>query len=218
MYTVAAIVLTDIQKIAKRIKWPVEGWPANCFAVAVAIYDAKLVPRAARCRYGVWWGPIRSKTHFKNRTFTHHGWIELPDKRIYDPTRFVFEDAAPYIYVGRDLEGFYDVAGQRLNARFYTEFPKKEGESIKLTSAQRRVLQQFMPSVQQEDPDFGQMMWLAHYPIQQFEGQAKRVLKIFDELDLTALIPRDVSRYVLEDDKIHDYERTPMKHRVLTKA
>src|SRR5882724_4701686 len=136
------MLLTQIDEVARRINWPVKGWPTNCFTVAVAIYDAKLVPRDSRCRYGVWWGPILSKNHFKHRPFTHHGWIELPDKRIYDPTRFVFEDAVPYIYVGTDAKNFYDIAGQRLNARFLQDFPAKKDVGIKLTKAQRQILAQ----------------------------------------------------------------------------
>jgi hypothetical protein len=195
--------LTRISDIAKRINWPVMDWPGNCYAVAVSIYQAKLVPRASRCRYGVWWGPMKSRKHFLGRSFTHHGWIELPDKRIYDPTRFVFENADPYIWIGNDDKGFYDVAGQRLNAMFYKEFPAASGDkTIPLTAKQRRVLAKFMPSVLEGDPDFGQMMWLAHFPVEQLDDQAKTVLKIFDELNLSALIPLDVRRYVLEDDKI----------------
>jgi hypothetical protein len=199
-------MVTDIEQIAKKIKFPVAQWPANCYSVAVAIYAAKLVPAKSRCRYGVWWGPMHSKKHFLGRGFTHHGWIELPDKRVYDPTRFVFEDAKPYIWVGDYSEGFYDVAGQRLNSAMHREFPAREKPGIKLTQKQRLTIAPFMPSVMDEDPDFGQMMWLAHYPVDQMGARAKAVLKIFTELNLEALIPLDVRRYVLEDDKLRSHE------------
>jgi len=199
-------MVTDIAKIEKKINFPVENWPANCYSVAVSIYKAGLVPAKSRCRYGVWWGPIRTKKHFQGRTFTHHGWIELPDKRVYDPTRFVFEDVKPYIWVGGYSEKFYDIAGQRLNAGMHREFPAREKEGIKLTAKQRAIIAPFMPSVLAEDPDFGQMMWLAHFPVDLMGDQAKPVLKVFDQLDLQALIPLDIRRYVLEDDALNEHE------------
>jgi hypothetical protein len=213
VYTVA-LVITDITKIAKRINWPVKGWPTNCYAVAVAIHQAKLVPAKSACRYGVWWGPMRSKTHFRNQTFAHHGWIELPDKRIYDPTRFVFENAKPYIWIGENTDGYYDIAGQRLNQQFYEEFPARKEPGILITEAQRRDLAIFMPSVMEENPDFGQMMWMAHYPTDKMGDKAKRIIQIFEELKLSALVPLDVRRYVLENDSLNAEEKAAARKRM----
>lgn len=207
-------MVTDIKKIAKKINWPVSGWPANCYAVAVAIHQAKLVPPGSTCRYGVWWGPILSKKHFRNQTFAHHGWIELPDGRIYDPTRFVFEDAKPYVWVGENDEGHYDIAGQRLNQTFYQEFPARKEPGILLTPKQRADLALFMPSVKDEDPDFGQMMWLAHMPVEQMGNKAERILRIFEELKLSALVPLDVRRYVLENDSLNAEEKAAARRRM----
>jgi hypothetical protein len=197
------MLLTGIKEIERRIKWPTARWDGNCYAVAVAIFKAKLVPAKSHVRYGVWHGPIASTSSFAGRPFTHHGWIELPDGQIYDPTRFVFEAQRPYIWIGTDENGYYDVAGQRLNKIFYRECPDAEEKPVKLTDRQRRVLGQFLPSVCKRDPDFGQLMWLGNMPPDEMNGQAKDVYTVLEELKLSALIPLDFRRYVLEDDKVY---------------
>jgi len=94
------ISIRDVEKVAG----PVEDWPGNCYAIACAIVKAGLVDGEAV--YGHWTGDVHPKSMFYSRSgFCHHGWIRLPDGCVLDATRWVFENAKPYIYVG-DPEDF----------------------------------------------------------------------------------------------------------------
>ena len=197
------MLLTGIKEIERRIKWPAARWAGNCYGVAVTIFKAKLVPAKSHVRYGVWHGPIDAGSQFAGRAFTHHGWIELPDGRIYDPTRFVFEGKPPYIWIGSNDQNFYDLAGQRLNKMLSSECPVAREKPVKLTDPQREILGQFLPSICERDPDFGQLMWLGNLPPDEMNGQAKSVYTVFEKLNLQALIPLYFRRYVLEDDKVY---------------
>jgi len=80
---------------------PVEKWPGNCHAIAHAIVKAKLVDGIAV--YGHWTGPVHPQSSFYSRSkagFCRHGWVELADGRVLDPTRWVFENVKPYLYIG----------------------------------------------------------------------------------------------------------------------
>ncbi len=105
--------LTDIKTIEEKIKIPSSEWQGRCHEIAHKIYYKGLVPKNSRVRYGLWWGLISEKSIFANRPFTHHGWIELPDGRIYDPTRFVFFNEDPKIFIGEKNDD-YDAGGNRL--------------------------------------------------------------------------------------------------------
>lgn len=75
-----------IEEIEAKIRIPVAQWPGACSRIARACLDAKLV-RGRYC-YGHYLGPIARTGRFGGRGFAHHAWIELPDGRIWDPTRW----------------------------------------------------------------------------------------------------------------------------------
>ena len=92
--------IPTISQIEKAIGRSTDKWIGNCKAIADDIVDAGLVKGHAV--YGMWIGPIDPRSIFGRRPFTHHGWIVLPDKRVMDPTRWVFEATDPYVYVGSE--------------------------------------------------------------------------------------------------------------------
>lgn len=90
------------KEIAKKIKLPLAKWPGKCYEIASAMVDAKIVPGGTAV-YGHWIGPIHSRSIFADRAqlgFCNHGWIIMPDGVVIDPTRYVFEACAPYIFHG----------------------------------------------------------------------------------------------------------------------
>lgn len=48
-------------------------------------------------------------------SFIPHGWVLMPDGRIFDPTRWTFEAKSPYLYVGPDRDE-YDKGSNQLRA------------------------------------------------------------------------------------------------------
>jgi len=104
----------------ERVLGPAQQWVARCYEIACAAVKHALVPKGSSAVYGHWLGPIAPWSHFAGKAglgFCQHGWVLLPDGRICDPTRWVFEGAAPYIYVGR--ADHYDEGGNKLREAFW---------------------------------------------------------------------------------------------------
>jgi hypothetical protein len=88
-------------EIVLTIKSVPENWKGNCFAVATLIAESGLIQNATAV-YGHWLGKAGSYFSHKGLAgFIQHGWVLLEDGRILDPTRWVFEDVEPYIFIGR---------------------------------------------------------------------------------------------------------------------
>lgn len=103
-------MITLIPQIEFLINLSVEDWKGNCYAVAQACLTTGVVK--GKAEYGIWEGPIAEGSYFENYPIARHGWVRLPDGRIWDPTRWVFENVEPYIYVGPD--DYYDFGASRL--------------------------------------------------------------------------------------------------------
>jgi hypothetical protein len=88
----------DPEMLARAINVDLAHWPGNCHGIATLIREADLVP--GKAEYGWYFGPVNEGSHFYGGSYPYrHGWIKLHDGRIYDPTRWVFENVDPYIYV-----------------------------------------------------------------------------------------------------------------------
>lgn len=91
------LTITDVEK---AIKIPTAQWEGNCYSIACAIIESGLVK--GRAVYGHYYGPVAKTGYWKDRRhhpFQRHGWIELPDGRILDPTRWSFENRTPYLHI-----------------------------------------------------------------------------------------------------------------------
>ena len=97
----------DIKVVEKAIGIPAKKWKGRCYEIACKMVKAKLVK--GEPVYGHWVGPISRYSHFANRRdlgFTNHGWVLVDEEKqlVVDPTRWVFEDREPYIFVGSEAE------------------------------------------------------------------------------------------------------------------
>lgn len=107
----------ELSECEERIGVPAERWVARCYEIASRIVEAGLVE--GRVVYGHWLGPIDPKSVFGSKRaagFCQHGWVILSDGRIFDPTRWVFEGKAPYLYAGPN--DHYDEGGNQLREKF----------------------------------------------------------------------------------------------------
>jgi len=144
---------------ARKIKMPVEKWAGNCYAIAVAFIEKKIVPGVPR--YGHWRGPVHEESQFfgshEALGFSRHGWVEQPGETICDPTRWVFEHVEPYIFMGFDTENYYDLGGQtlrdsmnegRLRVIRSTIFKKKDYEIVVPRDSKiKKVVHSFFPGL-----------------------------------------------------------------------
>jgi hypothetical protein len=117
--TLARLEKMTAQELSTLMNWPLDTWPGNCFGVASRLIDA-LEWEGATAVYGHYLGPIsKSCTLFYGKPLVHHGWVLTSQGCIIDPTRWVFEDVAPYIakykpWTAEDAELLqYDEGGEQ---------------------------------------------------------------------------------------------------------
>jgi hypothetical protein len=196
----------DIHKIAKKINFPVDQWPGNCYYLALLFVKHKIVNGIAR--YGHFIGEVDSKSTFykvhRVTAFVPHGWVELPDGKIVDPTRYVFESKEPYIYEGTSED--YDIGGSSIrdamrksmgcpahnpNAKNFFEF-KLPDEVIKLM---RLICED-----EREGNVFcgDHVFWLGNANPKEFGIHAKSIYKEFKRLEIAVYIPQDYWELVME--------------------
>jgi len=104
--------IPTLQECEKAIGEPASAWVARCFEISHKIVEAGLVSRkrglGGEAVYGHWVGPISPRSHFADRRnlgFVQHGWIHVEAHgMVIDPTRWVFEAKAPYIYADYETD------------------------------------------------------------------------------------------------------------------
>lgn len=189
---------TDIKIIEEKIGIPALEWGGRCHEIASIIYRKGLVPKDSKVRYGIWWGFMSEDSTFFGRPFTHHGWIELPDGKIYDPTRFVFYNNKPSIFVGNSNED-YDLGGNRLLEN--KPRPERRGKIFKLTKIQQNNLKIFI-----DDCDKGiylsDCFWLGNLPLNVLGVYAKQVYITLTEIGHKAIIPIDNYNITREESEL----------------
>ena len=191
----------NAHELAERIKTPVERWPGACYGIAGAaqpFYGGDL-------HYGHWLGPVSDDCpveSFKNGLpFQSHGWLELEDGSVVDPTRWVFEGVEPYIYQGEN--DFYDVGGNVFREAMLQPCPNYNyGAPRSPLSvwkfngvAHRYVMDELFCGA----PGITDAMarWLANLPLQRLGVHAKPIYLALVDCDMGAAIPIDNRKLVL---------------------
>jgi hypothetical protein len=183
---------------ANKISLPFEKWKGNCSYVCQLFLQFGLV-KGEYC-YGHYHGKIASTGIFANRPFSRHAWIKLPNGEVCDPTRWVFEDTKPYIYVGPN-NGEYDYGGNRVKSCIVQKCPPfdfaAKGILLGLDGA---ALHFMMSIVNVPGPlvTFEQVMWLANLPIDSLSIYAKSIYKAIIDAGHGATIPMDNRVKVIE--------------------
>lgn len=99
--------LATVSAVTKIVGDVPDKWKGRCFEIASIVANSGLLPEAVAV-FGHWTGLIQPQSFFSDRRnlgWTNHGWIVLPGGIVVDPTRWVFENAQPYIFVGQHDEG-----------------------------------------------------------------------------------------------------------------
>jgi len=145
-----------------------------------------------RFQYGHYCGRIHPDCKlFSGRAFTHHAWIRDGDT-IIDPTRWVFEVVAPYIYQGDAEDSDYDFGGNDLAMLLLKPCPAFDARQVlfKLTDSVRGATRGYW---------FGghnvmslhQVFWLVNLPLQILGDDAEAVYRWAIDNDLAGFIPLD---------------------------
>lgn len=188
---------------------PASKWEGRCYEIASALVSRGLVDGVPI--YGHWTGPIAKGTLFDRRTsVTQHGWILVADKRVVDPTRWVFEGAKPYIYIGEN--DHYDEGGTRFRRVMQGRPPPFDlgvGHPVTFSTkdmpspAWAFVENLFDGQFPVDDPEYEigtlsgrQLMWLANCAPEDLGGHAKAIYAALVKHGLGGLIPIDNRRKV----------------------
>jgi hypothetical protein len=190
----------DPECVAKKLCWPVEKWPGNCYAVALAMLDKKIVK--GEPRYGHWLGPVEPGTMFYGRgRVVRHGWIDAGGALVVDPTRWVFQGVAPYIYYAPDFDGWYDAGGNVLQEELFGDRPvpssARTGRWYESPPELSQHLQALMGSASCSNVTREQLSWLANRPLPRLGAHARPIFRWIIALKLGAYIPIDNRMLVL---------------------
>ena len=137
------------------------------------------------------------------RLFVQHGWVELGDRTVVDPTRWTLDGKDPYIYVGPDDD--YDVGGNQLRSAMRGDPPDFD-ESERVLSAPLALGGVFgvlleCPTRLAKAVTRSQLFWLANSPPADFGTSVKAFYEFLASQGLRALVPIDNWGLVMEEDE-----------------
>jgi len=126
---------------------PDEGalaWVGRCYEIAAKLLEQSdtensilqdRFPEGTRLCYGHYLGersPDGLYPYNPNLPFEQHGWLELPDGRIFDPTGWAFASSTPELYIGPADD--YDEGGNKYRSATLQPAPEwdKDAEIVQL--------------------------------------------------------------------------------------
>jgi hypothetical protein len=201
------ITLPSIKEAEKAIGLKTKAWAGQCYGIACLFVEKKLVPGLAV--YGHWLGLVHANSPFATRgasPFQRHGWVKLVNGDVFDPTRWVFEAAKPYLFCGPN-NNLYDEGGNAMRRALMGDPPRyrptsKEfaiTESVMDTKTWAFVEKKLYLNYDEQPVGkltWDQLAWLANLPPTELAPFARQVFDALKALDKVALIPIDNLRMV----------------------
>ncbi len=191
------LTLTEAELIVGE---PAADWEARCFEIATKLEDAY----RGSAVYGHWLGPVAPESIFGYRSivgFVQHGWIEMSDGSVVDPTRWCFEAVDPYIYVGPN--DHYDRGGNALRMQMAGAAPRPvDAPGTKLAVSPETGTMLFAMTGWRDLDNLSdeQMHWLAHMSPEVYGFEhARTVFQALADAGHEARIPIDNWRWAMEE-------------------
>lgn len=174
---------------------PTEAWLGRCYEIACAACEKGLVEGTPI--YGHWLGFVDENSFFANRRylpFIQHGWIQNAFA-IVDPTRWVFEDAEPYIWFGPLDTPEYDEGGNQWRQANERSCPLAQPGDKEIKGLQLPVpVFDMLPDALHIT--LSQVFWLANLSLTTLGELAKPVYQGLIKAGYQAAIPLDNRRKV----------------------
>ncbi len=199
--------LPSLAQVEQALGEKADKWAGRCFEIASRVVASNLVKGVAV--YGHFTGRIDPKSYFGNRShmaFCQHGWVLLDvknDGRVFDPTRWAFENKKPYLHVG-PLTQEYDEGGNRWRlvqmgtAPDYCESEKKiKFSATCLPSAAWNHVEKLLGieyAFSTQEPGSlceSQVYWIANAPFDLLEPHAATIYKALSRKNLGGWVPFD---------------------------
>lgn len=178
-----------IEDLEKTIGLPSDRWHGKC--TLVSAYAQKLV--GGHDVYGDYLGPVDPDGYWgSRRNFpNHHGWVLLNDGRILDPTRWSFEGADPYIYLGHNKKD-YDEGSNRMRANLLGPCPAPKGETANLKFAfGAETFFEKLTGTPADELTVNQVHWVANIPYEHLDFAVYPVYQTIVDNKMSAYIPID---------------------------
>jgi hypothetical protein len=183
----------SVRNLEKDLMW-------QCFAVATVLaIMLRELGVDARAVYGVYTGP-----DYRNHPLSRHGWVVINNKYVSDPTRWVFEQAKPYIYATDTSNQEYDEGMRSLRQsssarRFIPRKPTDKLISLNWSEAAASyLLQCIMP------PDFkgdirkltyGETLWIGGFDYLELAPVIDEVYEVLIKAGQSCAIPHDYKEW-----------------------
>lgn len=165
---------------------PAREWAGNCFAVATALADRV----GGIAVYGAWDGPIAPTSLFAGRPSANHGWVQLTNGQVFDPTRWEFEGLDPYLFEGDS--DYYDEGRNRQRAENLPPFPEANDEPLELNPGPLAAALAALCGGEPIDRyTIAQWMWFANLPWDTLGEHRAALYDLLIANDRRALIPID---------------------------
>lgn len=204
--------IPSLKEVEKVVGIDAVRWKGRCHEVALAIIRQKLV--TGKAVYGMFYGKIAGGSYFNPgektaKMLQRHGWIELADGRILDPTRWVFENKEPYLWVSSvpavKCEE-YDLGASRFNSHHAAPILDFHDAMTLVMNRETSVL---LDSVM-ETPIVCRVLgrkqvdYIAHINPQKYKLETMKTLySLVEQAGMRAYIPIDFWHYVMGADQPH---------------
>lgn len=153
--------------------------------------------------YGDYCGPVDSEGYWKNRLGLpiHHGWVLLDDGRILDPTRWSFENIAPYIYLDFN-DRDYDEGGNVKRAMFRRPCPGPGGVLADFKPSTADMLFEHLTKTPYEKMTREQAFWVANLGYDELDFAVGGIYETLLDNDMEAAIPIDNLRRARREGRL----------------
>lgn len=194
-----------VGRVERMIERPTEDWKGACHQISALLLDRGVCE--GKLRYGHYLGYIAPTSIFAKVDvgFCRHGWIEQKDGTIVDPTRWVFEDAKPYIYIGAN-NNEYEFGGNEMRKVDGAPEPSGKMSTVKVSKALLKQLQEIFGCEFQVSDNgtiemaVNQLFWLANANPKILGKVVKEMYEEFDRLDMGAFVPCDNFNAVMKGE------------------
>lgn len=202
-------LLPTIQQIEVAIG-PSETWKGNCYGVADALLNSGLLQPVIdqfgmiQVAYGQYFGVVLKGNQFSDKALIRHGWLELEEGIVIDPTYWVFVNEEPELRVC-GIED-YDMAARRLRSIVLKDNDAPEYDDADgvvrwtindpaVTKAVHALLGK-RSRVEEGLITINQVRWLGNRPLSDLKNDAAAIYRAIDMLGYRAFIPLDNRNYV----------------------
>lgn len=193
----------SVGKCEKAIDINASDWPCRCHEIANLLLKHYPQKVQGHSRYGKYLGIIAEGSPFYGERPVRHGWIARFRGGIIDPSRWVFENADPYIFVcgaKNPCVVEYDVAGDKFKQSILGVKGIPQHCGIKCPVEWPQSIKAWLRRLFATDkPCRDQVFWLANQPVGLLKPYHKVVYQALIAAGKGGWIPIDNQQVAFND-------------------